>query len=62
MIHSTTKYLSGHGTTVGGIMTTTDDVVKDKIYDIIKDVGGSPSPFDAWLVNLGSSRARYQGS
>jgi methionine-gamma-lyase len=53
VIHSTTKYLGGHGTTVGGVMTTTDDEVKDKAYDIVKDVGGSPSPFDSWLVNLG---------
>jgi methionine-gamma-lyase len=53
VIHSTTKYLCGHGTVVGGVMTTTCDEIKDKAYSIIKDVGGSPSPFDAWLVNLG---------
>ncbi len=53
VIHSTTKYLCGHGTTVGGVMTTTNDEVKDRTYDIIKDVGGSPSPFDSWLVSLG---------
>ena len=34
-------------------MTTTNDEVKDRTYDIIKDVGGSPSPFDSWLVSLG---------
>jgi methionine-gamma-lyase len=54
VIHSTTKYLCGHGTVVGGIMTTTSDEVKNQAYTIIKDVGGSPSPFDAWLVNLGT--------
>jgi methionine-gamma-lyase len=53
VVHSTTKYLCGHGTVVGGIMTTCDDAVKDRAYTVIKDVGGSPSPFDAWLVNLG---------
>jgi methionine-gamma-lyase len=53
VVHSTTKYLCGHGTVVGGIMTTCRDDVKDKAYAIIKDIGGSPSPFDAWLVNLG---------
>jgi methionine-gamma-lyase len=53
VIHSTTKYLCGHGTVVGGVMTTVCDDVKDKAYSVIKDVGGSPSPFDAWLVNLG---------
>jgi methionine-gamma-lyase len=54
VIHSTTKYLCGHGTVVGGVMTTTSDEVKDQAYMIIKDIGGSPSPFDAWLVNLGT--------
>lgn len=53
VIHSTTKYLCGHGTVVGGVMTTVCDEVKDKAYSVLKDVGGSPSPFDAWLVNLG---------
>jgi methionine-gamma-lyase len=53
VIHSTTKYLCGHGTVVGGLMTTCRDDIKDRAYGIIKDVGGSPSPFDAWLVNLG---------
>jgi methionine-gamma-lyase len=53
VVHSTTKYLGGHGVVVGGIMTTTDDAIKDRAYDVIKDVGSSPSPFDAWLVNAG---------
>jgi methionine-gamma-lyase len=53
VIHSTTKYLCGHGTVVGGTMTTVCDDVKDRAYVVLKDVGGSPSPFDAWLVNMG---------
>jgi methionine-gamma-lyase len=53
VVHSTTKYICGHGTVVGGIITTCQDDVKDRAYTVIKDVGGSPSPFDAWLVNLG---------
>jgi methionine-gamma-lyase len=53
VIHSTTKYLCGHGTIVGGVMTTTSEQVKNRAYEVIKDVGGSPSPFDSWLVNLG---------
>lgn len=53
VVHSTTKYLCGHGTVVGGIMTTISDEVKDRAYVVVKDVGGNQSPFDAWLVNLG---------
>ncbi|MFZ4578600.1 MAG: trans-sulfuration enzyme family protein [Myxococcota bacterium] len=53
VVHSTTKYICGHGTVVGGLVTTTDDRVKDELYKLIKDLGASPSPFDTWLVNLG---------
>ena len=53
VLHSTTKYICGHGTVVGGTLTTVCDEIKDKAYTVIKDIGGSPSPFDAWLVNLG---------
>ncbi len=53
VIHSTTKYICGHGTVVGGVMTTLHDHIKDKAYMVIKDLGGVPSPFDAWLVNNG---------
>ncbi len=53
VIHSTTKYICGHGTVVGGIMTTIHPEIKDKAYTVIKDLGGSPSPFDAWLVTCG---------
>ncbi len=52
-VHSTTKYLCGHGTVVGGVLTTICDACKDAAYGVIKDVGGNPSPFDAWLVNMG---------
>ncbi|MFH1811456.1 MAG: PLP-dependent aspartate aminotransferase family protein [Pseudomonadota bacterium] len=53
VVHSTTKYISGHGTVVGGVVTTPHDAIKDELYKIIKDVGSSPSPFDAWLTNNG---------
>ncbi|MBF0363193.1 MAG: PLP-dependent transferase [Oligoflexia bacterium] len=53
VVHSTTKYICGHGTVVGGLMTTFHDDIKSAVYMVIKDVGGNPSPFDSWLVNLG---------
>ncbi|MBF0297458.1 MAG: aminotransferase class I/II-fold pyridoxal phosphate-dependent enzyme [Oligoflexia bacterium] len=53
VVHSTTKYICGHGTVVGGLMTTFHDEIKNAVYMMIKDVGGNPSPFDSWLVNLG---------
>jgi len=53
VMHSTTKYLSGHGTIVGGAVVTRHDWIKDALYKIMKDHGPSPSPFDCWLLNLG---------
>lgn len=53
IMHSTTKYLSGHGTIVGGALVTRHDWVKDALFKIMKDHGPSPSPFDCWLLNLG---------
>lgn len=53
VVHSTTKYICGHGVVVGGVVTTIDEGFKNALYLVIKDVGASPSPFDAWLVNLG---------
>ncbi|MBN2359297.1 MAG: PLP-dependent transferase [Deltaproteobacteria bacterium] len=53
VLHSTTKYIGGHGTVVGGVVTTHCDRIKDELYKVIKDIGSSPSPFDAWLVNVG---------
>ncbi len=53
VLHSTTKYLCGHGTVVGGIATTTSKEIYGKILAVVKDIGTTPSPFDAWLVNLG---------
>lgn len=52
--HSTTKYLSGHGVIVGGAVVSphVDFIAKD-LKAVIKVFGGSASPFDAWLTNIG---------
>lgn len=53
-LHSTTKYLSGHGLIVGGTVTSRHPgwVNKD-LYAMLKMLGGSESPFDCWLANIG---------
>jgi methionine-gamma-lyase len=53
VMHSTTKYLSGHGTIIGGALVTRHDWVKDALYSTMKDTGPCPSPFDCWLLNTG---------
>ena len=55
--HSTTKYLSGHGLIIGGAIATSHpdflDPQKTRFTMMVKAFGGSPSPFDAWLTNIG---------
>ena len=54
VVHSTTKYLSGHGQVIGGAVASSQvDYVKGPLYQMFKILGGCPSPFDAWLANIG---------
>ncbi len=54
VVHSTTKYLNGHGTTVGGMVVSRElDFVRNDLWSHKERRGGSPSPFDAWLINQG---------
>ena len=66
IIHSTTKYLSGHNQLVGGIAIVRDDEQRwyndsehgvNLLYEDLKfvqnSVGAVPSPMDAWLTILG---------
>ena len=85
VIHSTTKYMDGHATSVGGVivdsgnfdwtqndkfpgLTTPDDSYHGITYterfgklayvtkataQLMRDLGSSPSPFNAFLLNLG---------
>ena len=54
VIHSTTKYLSGHGAVIGGIVLSTHaDWVNGPLNDHLKLFGATPSPFDAWLTDMG---------
>jgi methionine-gamma-lyase len=54
VVHSATKYLSGHGVIIGGLVISTRlDYMKQDIPLIMKTLGGAPSPFDTWLANMG---------
>jgi methionine-gamma-lyase len=54
VVHSTTKYLTGHGLVVGGAVVSRHvDYIKGPLYGMVKLFGGVPSPFDAWLANIG---------
>jgi cystathionine beta-lyase/cystathionine gamma-synthase len=53
VIHSTTKYLSGHNQIIGGIVVTNDQDLFEQLKFIQKSVGAVSSPFDCWLTLLG---------
>ncbi|MBW2523658.1 MAG: PLP-dependent transferase [Deltaproteobacteria bacterium] len=50
VMHSTTKYLSGHNQIIGGCVLTNDAAFHDKMRYQQKAIGAVPSPFDCWLV------------
>ena len=54
IIHSTTKYLNGHGNSTAGVIVGRDsNVMKEKVWTIVKLVGTNCSPFEAWLTSNG---------
>jgi methionine-gamma-lyase len=54
VVHSTTKFLSGHGALTGGaVVSSHPDYIHESLYTFVKVMGGIPSPFDSWLANLG---------
>jgi cystathionine gamma-synthase len=53
VVHSTTKYLSGHSDVIGGFAATNDPTIAERLYFLQKSLGGVPGPFDCWLVLRG---------
>ena len=53
VMHSTTKYLSGHNQIIGGAVITNRDDIFDELKFIQKTIGAVPSPFDCWLTLMG---------
>ena len=51
VIHSTTKFLNGHGTAIGGVFLGRDlDFMNTRAYKIFKLAGGNSNPFDAFML------------
>ena len=53
VMHSTTKYLSGHNQIIGGAVVTRRQDLADGLKFIQKTIGAVPSPFDCWLTLAG---------
>lgn len=54
IVHSTTKFLNGHGTAIGGIVLGRDiEFMKTKATKVHRLLGGNSNPFDAFLLIQG---------
>lgn len=53
VIHSTTKYLNGHGNSICGAIIGIDEQKMSKVWEVMKLTGTNTNAFDAWLLNNG---------
>lgn len=53
VLHSTTKYISGHSDIIGGTVITNSADWKSKMDFARMALGLNPSPFDVWLTSRG---------
>lgn len=54
VIYSTTKFINGHGNSIGGAIVGNDgDFMKKRVWKSLKLIGGTISPFEAWLIAQG---------
>jgi methionine-gamma-lyase len=54
VFHSTTKFLNGHGTAIGGVLLGRDiEFMRTKGTKWYKLLGGNANPFDAYLLIVG---------
>ena len=52
-VHSTTKYIGGHGDVMGGAIITSKKN-RSALHEIIKMTGGNLGPMEAWLTHRGA--------
>lgn len=54
VVHSTTKFLNGHGTAIGGILIGQDkEFMSTHVTKVHRLLGGNANPFDAFLLIQG---------
>lgn len=54
VVHSTTKFLNGHGTAIGGILVGQDkEFMSTHVTKVHRLLGGNANPFDAFLLIQG---------
>ena len=51
VVHSTTKYMGGHGTIIGGAMVAKQELLEESgTFLFRKNLGGISGPMDAWIT------------
>ena len=53
VIHSGTKFLSGHNDTIAGFVVVKDPELDERLRYIYKTTGAGLAPFDSWLIVRG---------
>ncbi|MGW6389616.1 trans-sulfuration enzyme family protein [Streptomyces sp. NPDC055103] len=53
VVHSTTKYLSGHSDVLGGAAVFADDELRRRVWPRTVELGACADPFAAWLTLRG---------
>jgi len=54
VFHSTTKFLNGHGTAIGGVLIGRDiEKMEGHVTKVHRLLGGNSNPFDAFLLTIG---------
>lgn len=52
-MHSVSKYINGHSDVIGGILTTSNAELHDKLRFLQNALGAVPSPFDCYMASRG---------
>ncbi|MBL8900515.1 MAG: PLP-dependent transferase, partial [Planctomycetes bacterium] len=52
-VSSTTKFVDGHSTALGGVIVTRDPALHERLFFLRKCTGAIQSPFQAWLTLQG---------
>jgi methionine-gamma-lyase len=54
VVHSTTKFLNGHGNSIAGaIVGRNKELLRKQVWRVMKLMGTNCSPFEAWLTHNG---------
>lgn len=61
VVHSTTKYIGGHGDVIGGVVVAKESgPLLDEVRRFQQIEGAVPSPFDCWMVHRGVKTLAYR--